>query len=113
MRDPPSAAVSVVLMTAPDADSGRRIARTLVDERLIACANVLPGVTSVYRWQGGVEEAAEVLVVMKTRPELLERLFARAAGLHPYEVPELLALPVAGGLEAYCRWVAEETEGGA
>ena len=99
-------------MTAPDADTARRIARTLVDERLIACANLLPGVTSIYRWQGATEEAAEVLVVMKTRPGLLDRLFARAAALHPYEVPELLALPVAGGLEAYCRWEAEETEGG-
>jgi periplasmic divalent cation tolerance protein len=70
-------------------------------------------VTSVYRWQGAVEEAEEVLVMMKTRPELVERLTARAVEMHPYEVPELLALPVAGGLAAYCRWVAEETEGGA
>jgi len=105
--------VVAVLMTAPDMDTARRIARALVDDRLIACANLLPGVTSIYRWQGGTEEAAEVLVVMKTRPALLDRLIARAAALHPYEVPELLALPVAGGLEAYCRWVAEETEGGA
>jgi periplasmic divalent cation tolerance protein len=106
-------AVSVVLMTAPDAQTARSMARALVEERLIACASLVPGVTSVYRWRGAVEEAAELLVVMKTRPALLERLFARAAELHPYEVPELLAVPVAGGLAAYCRWVAEETEGGA
>jgi periplasmic divalent cation tolerance protein len=105
--------VAAVLMTAPDAETARRIARALVDERLIACASVLPGVASIYRWQGATEEAAEVLVVMKTRPALLDRLFARAAELHPYEVPELLALPVMGGLAAYCRWVAEETEDGA
>ncbi|HEX8244590.1 MAG TPA: divalent-cation tolerance protein CutA [Longimicrobium sp.] len=106
-------AVCVVLMTAPDAETGRRIARALVDERLIACANVLPGVTSVYRWQGAVEEAAEVLVVMKTPAARVPRLVERAAALHPYEVPELLALTVAEGLPAYCRWVMEETEGGA
>jgi periplasmic divalent cation tolerance protein len=104
-------ALRVVLMTAPDADTGRRIARALVDERLIACANVLPGVTSIYRWQGAVEEAAEVLVVMKTPAALVPRLFERAAALHPYEVPELLALPVGHGLPAYCRWVMEETDG--
>lgn len=106
-------AVRVVLMTAPDAEAARSIARALVDERLIACASLLPGVTSIYRWEGAVEEAAEVLVVMKTRAALVPRLVERAAALHPYEVPELLALPVADGLPAYCRWVMEETEGGA
>ncbi|HEX8907058.1 MAG TPA: divalent-cation tolerance protein CutA [Longimicrobiaceae bacterium] len=105
-------AVQVVLMTAPDADAARRISRALVDERLIACANLLPGVTSVYRWEGKVEEAGEVLVVMKTRAALLPRLLARAAELHPYEVPELLALEVTEGLPAYCRWVMEETDNG-
>jgi len=99
-------------MTAPDADTARRVARALLDERLIACASLVPGVTSIYRWQGAVEEAAEVLVVMKTRTELVSRLTARAAELHPYEVPEVLALEVDGGLSAYCRWVMEETDGG-
>ncbi|HEX6749486.1 MAG TPA: divalent-cation tolerance protein CutA [Longimicrobium sp.] len=98
-------------MTAPDAAAARTLARALVDERLIACANLVPGVTSIYRWEGRVEEAGEVLVVMKTRAALVPRLLARAAALHPYEVPELLALPVDDGLAAYCRWVAEETDG--
>jgi periplasmic divalent cation tolerance protein len=105
--------VRVVLMTAPDAQTAARISRALVDERLVACANLLPGVTSIYRWEGEVEEAGEVLVVMKTRAALLARLLERAAELHPYEVPELLALPVADGLPAYCRWVVQETDGGA
>jgi len=96
-------------MTAPDAETAQRIGRALVDERLIACANVLPGVTSIYRWQGAVHADAEVLVVMKTRGALVSRLMERAAELHPYEVPELLALPVADGLPAYCRWVMDET----
>lgn len=99
-------------MTAPDADTARRVARALVDERLVACASLVPGVTSLYRWEGAVEEAAEVLVVMKTRAELVPRLAARAAELHPYQVPEVLALEVDGGLSAYCRWVLEETDGG-
>jgi periplasmic divalent cation tolerance protein len=103
---------SVVLMTAPDAATAERIARALVEERLIACANLLPGVTSVYRWEGRVQAEAEVLVVMKTREALLPALFERAAALHPYQVPELVAAPVAAGLAAYCRWVDEETGGG-
>ena len=111
MTDAAGDAVRVVLMTAPDADAARRVARTLVDERLIACANLVPGVTSLYRWQGAVEEAGEVLVVMKTRASLVPRLFERAAALHPYDVPELLALPVSDGLAAYRRWVVEETGG--
>jgi periplasmic divalent cation tolerance protein len=102
-------AVRVVLMTAPDAGTAERVARALVDERLIACANVLPGVTSIYRWQGEVHTDAECLVVMKTREALVPRLIERAAALHPYDVPELLALPVAEGLPAYCRWVMDET----
>lgn len=113
MDDRAGDGVRVVLMTAPDADTAARISRALVDERLIACANLLPGVTSIYRWEGMVEEAGEVLVVMKTRAALLPRLFERAAELHPYEVPELLALPVLDGLPAYCRWVVQETDGGA
>jgi len=96
-------------MTAPDAESAGRVARALVEERLIACANVLPGATSIYRWQGAVHTEAECLVVMKTREALVPRLLERAAVLHPYDVPELLALPVDGGLPEYCRWVLDET----
>jgi len=96
-------------MTAPDPDTAGRVARALLDERLIACANLLPGVTSLYRWQGEVQSDAEVLVVMKTREALVPRLMERATALHPYQVPELLALPVADGLPAYCRWVMDET----
>lgn len=99
----------MVLMTAPDAETAGRVARALVDERLVACASLLPGVTSIYRWQGAVHADAEVLVVMKTREPLVPRLMERAAELHPYQVPELLALAVADGLPAYCRWVMDET----
>lgn len=109
MADP---GVSVVLATVPDAGVGRRLARALLGERLIACANLVPGVTSLYRWEGEVREEEEGLLVMKTRSELVPRLVARIAELHPYELPEVLALRVDDGLPAYCRWVLDETGGG-
>jgi periplasmic divalent cation tolerance protein len=100
--------VRVAFSTAPDADTAARIARALVDERLAACVNLVPGVRSIYRWQGALEDAAEVLLVIKTRAERLEALSARLRTLHPYELPELVALPAVGGLDAYLAWVAEE-----
>jgi periplasmic divalent cation tolerance protein len=101
----------VALSTAPDAEQAARIGRALVEERLIACANLVPGLTSIYRWQGEVQQEGEVLMVMKTRRALVERLKARLPQLHPYEVPELIVTPVMEGLEAYCRWVRDETDG--
>lgn len=102
--------VSLVLTTVPDRETGARIVRALVDERLAACGNLVPGVTSIFRWEGAVQEEAEVLVLLKTRGGAVERLVRRVAELHPYEVPEVLSLPVGAGLPAYCGWVAEETE---
>ena len=99
----------VAMSTVPDAATGERIARALVDERLIACANLVPGVTSVYRWEGRVCAEPELLMVMKTRRALLPRVAERVAELHPYEVPEVVGLPLEGGLPAYCRWVGDET----
>lgn len=105
---PSASPVHVALSTAPDADSAARIARALVEERLAACVNVVPAVRSVYRWQGAVEEQTEVLLVIKTRAERIEALAARLRALHPYELPELVALPVTAGLPAYLDWVAAE-----
>jgi periplasmic divalent cation tolerance protein len=104
----PSDDVRVALSTAPDADAAARIARVLVDERLAACANLVPGVRSIYRWQGAVEEAAEVLLVIKTRADRVEALAERLRALHPYDVPELVVLPVAAGLAPYLDWVRAE-----
>ena len=101
----------VALSTAPDAEQAARIGRALVEERLIACANLVPGLTSIYRWQGQVQQEAEVLLVMKTRRALVDRLKARLPELHPYEVPELVVTEIQDGLEAYCRWVRDETDG--
>lgn len=98
----------VVLMTAPDADVAEGMARTLVEEGLAACATLLPGVVSIYRWQGTVERQDEVQVILKTGAPRVEALLARAAQLHPYDVPELLVLPVVAGLPAYLAWVEGE-----
>jgi periplasmic divalent cation tolerance protein len=106
----PHRELCVVLGTVPDAEVGRRLARTLLDEGLIACANVVPAVVSLYRWEGEVQEEGETLLLLKSRMELVPRLLERIPELHPYELPEVLALPVAGGLPAYCRWVLDETE---
>jgi periplasmic divalent cation tolerance protein len=97
------------LSTCPDAVTATRIARALVEERLAACVNRLPGIQSVYRWQGKVVEDAEVLLVIKTTSERFEALRGRLVELHPYEVPELVAIEVGGGHRAYLDWIAAET----
>ena len=93
----------------PDRDTALRIAQTLVEERLAACASLLPGATSVYRWEGRIEQAKETLLLIKTRRERLPALSGRLRGLHPYSVPELIAFEAVGGLPDYLHWVAEET----
>jgi periplasmic divalent cation tolerance protein len=98
----------VVLCTCPAKDGGR-IAHALVGERLVACVNVVAGVTSIYRWNEAVQEDAEVLLVMKTRSSLFEPLEARIRELHPYEVPEIVALPVFAVSAPYLKWVLDAT----
>ena len=99
-----------MLCTAPRS-AASELARGLVDARLCACVNVLSGVRSYYRWQGAVEEADEVLLVVKTKKSALAELESRLVALHPYDVPEVLAFDVAGGLPAYLSWVIESVEG--
>lgn len=101
--------VLVVLVTVPSAAKGAELVRSLVDERLAACGNVLPGVRSVYRWEGKVVEDEEALLVLKTTAARFPALRDRVLALHPYEVPEVLALPVEAGSERYLAWVAAET----
>lgn len=108
MAPTPDPAVQVALSTAPDGETAARIARALVEERLAACVNLVPAVRSIYRWQDRVEDEAEVLLVIKTRAERIDALAARLRALHPYELPELVALPVAAGSAAYLAWVAAE-----
>ncbi|MBS0396104.1 MAG: divalent-cation tolerance protein CutA [Proteobacteria bacterium] len=97
-------AAYVVLVTAPAA-AAPGLARTLVGERLAACVSALPGVRSTYAWQGTIEESDEVLLLMKTTATRLGALERRVRELHPYEVPEVLALSVASGLEPYLDWL--------
>lgn len=99
----------VVLCTAPDRATARRIARELVDRRLAACVNVADGLLSVFRWEGALHEDAEVLLSIKTRRTLLDPLASAIAELHPYETPEVLALPVLGGSASYLAWLSSET----
>jgi periplasmic divalent cation tolerance protein len=101
--------VRIALTTAPDAEVAARIARTLVEERVAACANLVSQVRSIYRWQGRIEEQSEVLLVIKTRADRVDALAARLRALHPYDVPELVVLPVETGLDAYLDWVRAET----
>lgn len=97
----------VCFCTCPDADTARRIADALVQERLAACVNIVPGVQSVYRWEGAIQRDDEVLLLIKTVQDRLQALQARVLALHPAELPELVAVEVAGGLAAYLDWVAE------
>lgn len=97
----------LVLCTCPDRDSALALAQVAVEEALAACVNLLPGVKSIYRWQGAVETAEEVLLMIKTRPECFDALVARLRPLHPYEVPEFIGIPITTGLPAYLAWIAD------
>jgi periplasmic divalent cation tolerance protein len=98
----------LVLITAPSADEGARLGRALVEERLAACVNIVPGLRSIYRWEGEMQDDAEALLIVKSSPALFEALEARVRELHPYEVPEVLAIPVAAGSAPYLRWLHGE-----
>ncbi len=100
-----------VYATAADAAEARRIGRAVVAARLAACANILPGMRSVYWWQGKLEEGREAVLILKTTEERLEALVARVKELHSYDCPCIEALPVVGGHAAYLDWVAQETQG--
>lgn len=99
----------VVMVTAPPSAAEQLVTR-VVEERLAACGNIVPGVTSIYRWQGAVERADEVMIVLKTVPAAVERLTSRVAALHPYDVPEVIALPVTAGLDGYIDWIVSNTD---
>jgi periplasmic divalent cation tolerance protein len=96
-------------VTAAGRAQAESIGRTLVEERLAACANVLDGLTSIYRWEGAIQHDAEALLILKTRAALLGPVEARVRELHPYELPCVVAWPIAGGSAAYLAWIAAET----
>lgn len=100
---------TISFATCKDRRQAARIARTLVREKLAACVNIVPGVASIYAWEGKVEEGREVLLVIKSRSALSKRLTARVKALHSYSVPEVVTIPIASGNPDYLRWVREST----
>ena len=102
--------VLLVLSTFPNMEAARQTATALVESQLAACVNLCPAVQSIYRWQGKVESAEEVLALIKTTRAAYPALEARLKTLHPYDVPEIIALPVERGLDAYLQWVSASCE---
>ncbi|MBT9495790.1 MULTISPECIES: divalent-cation tolerance protein CutA [Zoogloea] len=101
--------ILLVLTSLPDADSAQRIARLLVEQHLAACVNILAPCTSVYRWQDNIETATEVPLLIKTSLLCYPALQAALTEAHPYELPEIIAVPIHKGLPAYLSWVGAET----
>jgi periplasmic divalent cation tolerance protein len=106
-----AATMALVLVTAPSLVVAEQLTEALVEERLAACGNIVPGITSIYRWQGAVQKDSEVLIVFKTETGTAPKLMARVEQLHPYEVPEAIMVPIAAGLPSYLAWVVANTAG--
>lgn len=101
----------IVLITTGSQEEANHIAETLVAEMLAACVNVVPGVTSIYRWEGEIQHDHEWLLIAKSHRDVLDNLVRRVQALHSYDVPEVIALPLVGGSEAYLHWLNQEVHG--
>jgi len=101
--------VILIYTTTPDTKTGAEIARTLLNERLVACVNVLPDIRSLYRWKGEICDETETALIMKTTSECFKEVEARIRQLHPYELPEIISIPISNGLADYLNWVHTET----
>jgi periplasmic divalent cation tolerance protein len=97
----------IVLVTAPDEAVAQKLARTVLEQKLAACVNVIPGMISFFWWQNKIDEQAEVLLVIKTMQAKVSALMAAVKQAHPYEVPEIISLPIVEGSEDYLRWVRD------
>ena len=113
MNDKDALRALLVMTTLPDEAAARKLARVLVERRLAACVHLLPPIRAVYRWQNAIEEATEVPVHIKTVQERYVELEAAIRELHPYEVPEIVAVPIATGLQSYFDWLGAQVAGGA
>ncbi len=102
-------AISIVMVTVGNGEEALSIARTLVEEKLVACVNMVPRIRSIYRWKGEICDEEEQLLIMKTRSELYPALQSRIRQIHSYEVPEIIAFPVTDGLSDYLNWVVDST----
>ncbi|MCG5236226.1 divalent-cation tolerance protein CutA [Xanthobacter oligotrophicus] len=98
----------LVYTTFPSRDAAEEVARALVEARLVACANILPGMVSIFRWEGQVERADEVVMILKTTAARASDVVEAVRARHPYEIPAILVLPVEGGLAAYLGWIGAE-----
>ncbi|MBX3166170.1 MAG: divalent-cation tolerance protein CutA [Candidatus Eremiobacteraeota bacterium] len=101
----------VCLMTCPNPETAQSLAKQLLERRLVACVNLVPQVTSLYWWDGQIQEDSEILLIAKTVADRIEQLKMVLPELHPYDVPELVVLPVEEGLPAYLNWVKTEARG--
>ncbi len=99
----------VVLITVPTEEDAGKIARHLVEKRLAACVNIVPGIRSIYTWEGEVCDEGEFLLVVKSRTDLFARVAEAVSGRHPYSVPEIIALPIVSGSEPYLDWIGQVT----
>jgi periplasmic divalent cation tolerance protein len=99
----------VVFVTVPSRETAMEIGKAILNEKLCACANIIPGVTSLYWWQDKIQEDSEMLMIIKTREDLFESLKNKIVELHPYEVPEVVAMPIINGNEPYLKWIKNVT----
>ncbi|SFU77049.1 divalent cation tolerance protein [Nitrosomonas eutropha] len=104
-----SSRILLILTNFPDEASARKLAKILVDQQLAACVNILQGCTSIYRWQGQIETASEIPVLIKTTRQRYQDVEQTIKSQHPYELPEIIAVPLDSGLPAYLQWIANET----
>ncbi|XP_061372046.1 protein CutA, chloroplastic isoform X3 [Gastrolobium bilobum] len=100
----------VVYVTVPNKEAGKKLAESIVTEKLAACVNRVPGIESVYQWQGNIETDSEELLIIKTRQSLLEALTEHVKANHEYDVPEVISLPITGGNLRYLEWIKENTK---
>lgn len=98
-----------IYVTTETVEDAHRIGAALVESHLAACANILPGMTSIYRWQGAIQRNSEVVLILKTRAELTDAAVAKVKALHPYQCPCAVALPISGGLPDFLNWIDAET----
>jgi len=100
----------IIFITAPSGEEAGHIAKTLVEEKLVACVNILPGIISTYWWEDKVCQEKEVLLIAKTRKSLFPVVLTRVKSLHSYQVPEIIAFPITEGFPPYLRWIEEVTQ---
>ena len=100
----------VVLITARDIDEAEKISSHLLEQKLIACANIIPGIQSLFWWQGKIDKAKEVLLVIKTKGNLFAKIVPAVKSVHSYDVPEIIALPIIDGYQTYLRWLNESVQ---